>query len=581
MSRATTLLALAAYLVLAGRWVVRTPVFEAPDELAHATFVQRIADGAPLPIVRGSNERAGRPPFHQHTLAHHPPLYYLVLGSAVRVLAPDGVRPTPVWSSPQIDGPQNRLLHRHGHDEVSPVSPEVWRFRALRGASVILGLALLLVTVRLAAVLAPGRPQVAASSALILAVLPTFSIAHAALDNGNLATLLATAVLLLLVVAVRDRRLGLGRTFALAVLLGAALNTKLTVVYLPGLFVAGAWFLWRAGSRAAALRTVLAALLGILCLVPFVLRNLALYGEPLAVRAHEAAFANNRLGDDVRLTYVLELLPLETLRSLVAGVGWDRSQPASILFGLFAALALGALLGPVLSRGGDSRPAGRGRGELLALLVLAILGTVAIYVRFNLVFRQPQGRYLLSALPPAAILLALGLERWRGRGPRFAGGAVLLAALIAGVLYQDERVGARFRFDASSADRYRSNLTAGLRSESGVPLGGVRPLDAAWTEDGTPVLRWEQSAPRDRPLSLHVHVPGAALVAGTYEARGEDVSDTDGSDTIRELALPEELWRAVPPGGALRWKLREVPDRARGETAADAPESRWQLVRRP
>ena len=583
MTRFLLVLGLTAYTVLASLWVLRLPVFEAPDELGHAQFVQRVADGAALPVVLGTTEQTGQPVFHQSPLAHHPPLYYLVLGGFLRALGADGLRPTPAQAERRAGDPKSTLIFAHGHDELPPVSPEVRRFRLLRGVSVLLGLVLLMVTARLARETTAQATGVPATSVLLLAGLPTFSIAHAGLDNGNPAALLATVVLLLLVRSLRDRSLGLGRALLLGGLLGAGLLTKLTVIYLPGLFVACAWFLWRAGARGPALRMLAAAVTGVACLLPFVLRNLALYGEPLAVQVHEAAFESSLLAEGQRLRYVLELLPLLTLGSLVAGVGWLGSASAMILFGLFAALVLAASAGGLRRRPGGFPVEGAAGREVLVLLVLAVLGSMAVYMKFNLTFMQAQGRYLLSALPPLAVLLGIGLEHWRATRVRIAILCVLLSALPVGLRYQDEWIAARFAFDATGKDPYRSILTAGMRSESGVALDGVRPLETVPTEPGPPTLRWEQGEARSRPLSMHLFLPDEALTLGSYELRAVDVGvvPSGGSGSIAEFVVPDVLWDILESGHTLRWKLREVPDRSLGETAERARETPWQVVRKP
>ncbi|HSN74613.1 MAG TPA: hypothetical protein VL334_05900, partial [Anaerolineae bacterium] len=66
----------------------------------------------------------------------------------------------------------------------------------------------------------------------------------------------------------------------------------------------------------------------------------------------------------------------------------------------------------------------------LALLALAALGTLGIYVAYNLQFVQPQGRYLFPALPAISLAVAVGwwtVARWPAAA-RWAGIALLAAA---------------------------------------------------------------------------------------------------------------------------------------------------------
>jgi hypothetical protein len=69
----------------------------------------------------------------------------------------------------------------------------------------------------------------------------------------------------------------------------------------------------------------------------------------------------------------------------------------------------------------------------LALLALSALGTLGIYLLYNVQFVQPQGRYLFPALP--AISLAVAVGWWsvarRSGAARWAGFALLAAAGLA------------------------------------------------------------------------------------------------------------------------------------------------------
>jgi hypothetical protein len=69
----------------------------------------------------------------------------------------------------------------------------------------------------------------------------------------------------------------------------------------------------------------------------------------------------------------------------------------------------------------------------LALLGLSALGTLGIYLAYNLQFVQPQGRYLFPALPFVSLAVAVGwwtVARWP-EAARWAGFALLIAAGLA------------------------------------------------------------------------------------------------------------------------------------------------------
>jgi hypothetical protein len=70
------------------------------------------------------------------------------------------------------------------------------------------------------------------------------------------------------------------------------------------------------------------------------------------------------------------------------------------------------------------------------LLALAALLTLGIYVSYNAIFVQPQGRYLFPALPALALAVALGWEEVvsRPRAARWASWVVLATAGLAALI---------------------------------------------------------------------------------------------------------------------------------------------------
>jgi len=69
------------------------------------------------------------------------------------------------------------------------------------------------------------------------------------------------------------------------------------------------------------------------------------------------------------------------------------------------------VLGAFVARGGDWFKAEE-RREAALLLALTLGLAVALYLYYNLLFVQFQGRYLYPALPVIALGAALGLRQW-------------------------------------------------------------------------------------------------------------------------------------------------------------------------
>ncbi len=73
---------------------------------------------------------------------------------------------------------------------------------------------------------------------------------------------------------------------------------------------------------------------------------------------------------------------------------------------------------------------------LFAILGLSALLTLGVYVSYNVIFVQPQGRYLFPALPAIALAVALGWQEVVSRpaAARWASIVLLVTAGLAGLI---------------------------------------------------------------------------------------------------------------------------------------------------
>jgi hypothetical protein len=561
IARAGLVVAIVTHLALSLTYAWRTPAWEGPDENDHAYYASFLAATGAQPTILQSAARTGRPPYEEGSLGHHPPLYYYVLNGVSRLLGSGDY--TPCWSPNPAWGTTSPLKWRHGFDEVL-VSREIWMLRAQRALSALLGAVSVLLAWLLARSLLPSRPAVAATASLLLACLPQWSWMHGVLDNGNLATVLAGATLLLLVHAMRARRMRVREGGLLGVLLGTALLTKLTALYLlPVVALAYGWALatWR-GQRAAVLSSaaLALALTAAICGAWFV-RNTNLYGDVLALAPHAVAYASNRVPEAMRLGYLAGDFIWHTLQSTLAGIGWSGLRaPRPVGYGALA-LAAVALLACAARARALAREAGAGLWLALAALVFTVFGLV----QFNLSFFQPQGRYLFPALGVGAILVAAGwheLRLPRALNLPLAAGLVLgaftlqhawfLPALAAPPV-QDPRY-------ASSHEGLRTPAPAALATIDALsPVPDAR-LDAA------PTFAWHD--PDAQPQTAYSviivfpsGVPFAAFETGYLALQGG------------QWQLPPGFWHTFPLDAPVRWRVRRIADRARGEHAMAQPTS--------
>ncbi|MDQ1301477.1 MAG: 2 protein, partial [Chloroflexota bacterium] len=261
------------YTLLGVLFAARTPAWQAPDEPAHYNYVRFVATTGGFPILQMGDYPHGyleeiksrkfpsdlgiepiRYEFHQ------PPLYYTLLAPIYRLT-------------------QGALL-------------------PLRLASALLGACVVALAYAIARRISPGRADLALGAAAFVAFLPQHLATVAQVGNDVLAELLFAAVLYLLVGRVLNtgvRRQGSGvrgqfvirhspfANLGLGVLLGLILVTKTTAyIAVP---LAGGVLLWRWWQERAGLRRILmdiALVAGPMLAIslPWLARNLAVYGWP-------------------------------------------------------------------------------------------------------------------------------------------------------------------------------------------------------------------------------------------------------------------------------------------------------------
>ncbi|MBX3463203.1 MAG: glycosyltransferase family 39 protein [Planctomycetes bacterium] len=557
-------LALVCHVALATSYLLRTPCFEGPDENAHYQYAWHLANAGTLPVAPGH----GAAPLDQAALAHHPPLYYALLATALDAL---GASDTVFSTVPNPAFRQPSALHwLHGGDERPPRARAHRTLAALRAVSVLLGLLSLLAVHRLARIACPDRPATADAAVLLVACLPMWSFVHGVLGNDTLATLVATATLALLARVWRDGALPWPRALGLGALLGAAACTKLTTAFLGLLALAA---LWRAGRRdRRAWGPALGALLVAAALgLPLLVRNLQLYGDPLAMNVHDAAFAT--IPAEYRWPWFWGGFLPQVFASLFGNFGWFALPPHPALLASGATGAGLALAGLLAHRVGPCRAA---LPQPLPLLLGACGLVFAGTAWFNLSAPQPQARLLFPAVGPAAVLLAAGLVH--------LGGLLRLGrhAWVLGLLPPAVAAWVAFgwfapRFDPASApaDAHHATLVDGIVVATDAPAAGIEwrspPPEAPCS--APPALRWHDAgAPADARYSLYAFDAGGRVWLASHEW-----FFPFGGDAV---TLPGDAWAFLPTDRDVWLRLRRVPDWRAGERLDAMPVSAPLRIRR-
>jgi hypothetical protein len=218
-----------AFVVFASIYAVTTPLFEASDELWHYPMVQHLSQGGALPVQDPNNVG----PWRQE--ASQPPLYYYLMGWATAWIDTNDM-PQVRWLNPHVDNgiitPDGNInLAIHTVAEQWPWKGTVLAVRLVRLLSALMSAGTVLFTYLLAREYFEDEISRLAAAAFV-GFIPMFAFISGAVNNDNLASLLAAVILFRLVRLVRrapqvETRLTLGvQSLILGVLLGLAALTK-------------------------------------------------------------------------------------------------------------------------------------------------------------------------------------------------------------------------------------------------------------------------------------------------------------------------------------------------------------------
>ncbi len=460
------ILILALFLILGTCYALVTPVFEASDELWHYPMVRHLADGNPLPVQTFDPETAG--PWKQE--ASQPPLYYWV-AAALTFWIDTSDMEVIRRLNPHVD---NGVITPDGNINLVVHDPDVDRHgvilavRVIRLASVVMGAVTVYMTYQLGKQVAPRRPEISLGAAAAVAFTPMFLFISGAVNNDNLAIMLAAISLVLLVALVQGPpatpRAELGRTLLIGAVIGLALLTKEgTFALLPlawGVLFIRKWVLKASSASDHALspRLLLRLLyssLGsfLILMLPVLLiagwwyyRNVLLYGDWLGWNAFIAVLGQRPQPASLAQLWDERAGFLMSYWGLFGGVNvpmWNW------IYQLLNALLLVAIVGFMAYVGQQAltwrmrplRPLGSFAGRLLdlvvqyfALLVCLLFSAAVIYglINWATITWSSQGRLVFTALSSLSVLLVVGLVGWLP--PRWAqtiaGGLALFMLVV-------------------------------------------------------------------------------------------------------------------------------------------------------
>lgn len=521
-------------------YAVVTPPFEASDELWHYPMVRHLADGNPLPVQDAANVG----PWKQE--ASQPPLYYY-LAALLTFWVDTSDWQEVRWLNPHVD---SGVITADGNVNLAVHDPAVSQWQGtllavmvVRLASVVMSAGTVYFTYQIAKTLT-SRPEIRLGAAALNAFLPMFLFISGSVNNDNLAILLTSwAVWLMIGIVQRADRWQWREMVGLGLVMGCAALTKegslaLFPLSAGSLFIAA----WRYGGRPTTwqgLLKVVGMALGrwLAVVVPALLvagwwywRNVQLYGDwlgwnaflaVLGQRAHPASLA--QLWDE-RWGLLISYWGLFGGLN-VAMPNWIYILLNGVL--LLGLLGSGIYLFQLLRQSGQSLLLAEKVGlerQIFAVLrfvesqiawVLCLLLTGAVVyglVQWATVTWSSQGRLLFTAISALNILWVLGLVGWM---PAHFARPIL--ALFSFFLFTISALAPFLWIQPAYQPPVpaQTDLTHSLELSFGqqIRLNGYE-LDKTTAQAGeklTVRLAWEAIAPMQRDWSIFVHLVDPVL----------------------------------------------------------------------
>ena len=521
-----------SFCILGAIHSVVVPLFEAPDELWHFSFVRVLVTQRSLPV----QPTEGKDMWLRQ--AGQPPLYYLL---AAPFLAPLDTSDFPGFvrfnvAHPAVTaGSQSKApnVFIHTPHEAFPYRGAVLAVHIARLLSVLWGAGTIVGAYLVAREIVPARPGLALATASITAFNPHFVYISSVVNNDAAAICLCTFALWLAVRLGRETRFprrNLVSTFALGLVLGLALLSKVSALALLPLVVLALSLVWwrDRDGRALLMQGVIVFGLAALVAAWWYVRNWLLYGDPLAWRVWLIDIGVHPIG-------LAELLRQFGHVATSFWSPYDGLFPPPVFWalGLLVVLAIAGWVRLIVRR--DARAKVNKEGLLLAGTWFVLL--FVSLVRYMTTTPSAEGRLLFPGIAAFSLLLVLGLEalvsrRWVGATMAVVG-AGLLALNIASPF-------------CAIAPRYALPLIGSAQDISGeIPFGEavfdnvrllgvkVEPDEAQAGETVSVTLYWEVQA--QPPADLR-----AVVQLWTLGGRFLGQRDTTPAGEV----YPPDLWRA-------------------------------------
>jgi len=593
------------FVMMAGTYSVVTPLFEMSDELWHYPMVKTLADGNGLPVQDPDNHG----PWKQE--GSQPPLYYY-LGAGLTFWIDTSdvgevLRPNPHVDNGVITPDGNINLIVHNYDRETQWRGTVLAVHLVRLMSVILSTVTLYFTYLIGKEVFPEKEWLALAGAAAVGFTPMFTFISGAVNNDNLAVLLAAVGLWLMMRIAKAAQEG-ASTLKLAIILGVALGlSALTKASVLGQFGLAGLTMAYAAFKQKRWQTFFVEgpiIIGIALAIAgwWYWRNYVLYGDPFGLNVFIEILGQRARPATYAQLWTERFGFMQSYWGLFGGVnvpmdGWIYA----VLNTLFVVSWVGVIVYLVLKFRRDGAKLDAWLATILSLLwIVAVIFPLASY--WARITWSSQGRLVFSAIMSINLWFIAGLSAWLpDRFGRWVAAAVtgFMAAItaVSPFLYIKP---AYISPDAAAAAQQPAEA---VFSEPGQDTPKIKLVEYdVQTDETTPggqvevMLTWETLAPMERNWSTFIHLqdsygfragqrdtyPGLGLIATTEIEPGRLWTDHYVVPVGQSAYAPDTLdvivglWdfntgeRMVYENGENALKIAEVALDARNNTS-DVP----------
>jgi len=396
---------LIASAILMGAWSFVVPIFDAPDEPSHWQYARYLRHNKKLPEYTAMFQEA-----------NSPPLYYLLVAPFAKH---SEVPPHLVWIDNDgfLSVPSPPRFMQISYSDFG----RYWPIRITRLATIFISLFTVLFCYK-GGLEAAGNERTGLLAGALAAFLPQFTFRGMNVSNDAMVAALGSLTVYILIRMVKRGTSG-RIAIAAGIAMAGAFLSKATALFFPGAFA-----LTVLTERIPINRRLKLLCLGagtsLVLAAPWLLDNQLKYGDPLAKGAMSSVVPFLIQHKSITSPYFLHLFPRSTAMSLAGVFGWMNVPMPAWIYRVFTGLVLVAAAGYAV---------GLIRRQISWRLTVTLASIVAlnifVVVDINLMFDQPQGRYMFPALAAIAVLGALGLEGVLSR-PSFIRRLPIVALLL-------------------------------------------------------------------------------------------------------------------------------------------------------